>query len=595
MRISTATATVVFACALAIGAASTEAASRAPAAVDSPHPTGRLLAELDTPGPLAGRGADSSAVRSDRAGDARALIARLGERYDVEQGVPLAALAAVRPAPGESVDQLRSALIADPAVKRVDTEYYRELRGYIPNDPAYSAFDSLNAPFPPNGDRFQWNLRKANFETAWAISHGAGAKVAIVDTGVSATSPDLSQVAAAVDQDPLDILNGPQTDQNGHGTHVAGLACGNSDNGYGVASAGFDCPLIVEKLKVSGNSLDEASVVAGITDAAARGAAVINLSLGGCGPDNALKTALDQAWAAGSIPVVAATNPGDSCGGAQAQGYPAGYVQPAGTAPDQYFGKGLVVTMAKYDGTNANDPVAGLAGHGTGVSVAAYGDSSALPAPGHPNGLPGIFSTWPANTTSREGTCPASPCPRTSFGGDNRFGYLFGTSMATPQVSGLVALIRSANPGMAPSQVIRTIKLTASNGGKWGDPLGWGVIDAGTAVGVATGRDFSPPTSSVKSKKRTRTPAIKLRIDASDADPFGNTPSGIDSVSVFVAKGHGDYALLDKTSKRSITFKGKRGVKYRFYSLAVDKAGNREAAPARPDSTTLVKRPARRR
>jgi serine protease len=593
MRISTATALAVFACALALGVASTQAASRAPATAGSPHPTGRLLAELDTPAPLAGRGGDSAAVRRDRAGDARALIAGLGERYDVEEGVPLAALAAVRPAPAESIGALRSALLADPAVKRVDTEYYRELRGYVPNDPAYSAFDSANAPFPPNGDRYQWNLRKANFETAWTISRGVGAKVAIVDTGVSNTSPDLTQVAAAVDHDPTDILNGPQSDQNGHGTHVAGLACGNSDNGYGIASAGFDCPLIVEKLTVSGNNLDEASVVAGISDATARGAAVINLSLGGCGPDNALKTALDQAWAAGSIPVVAATNPGQSCSGAQTQGYPAGYVQPAGTAPDQYFGKGLVVTMAKYDGTNANDPVEGLAGHGTGVSVAAYGDSSALPAPGKPNGLPGIFSTWPANATSRETACPSSPCPRTSFAGDNKFGYLFGTSMATPQVSGLVALIRSANPGMAPSEVIRTIKLTASSGGKWGDPLGWGVIDAGKAVAVATGRDISPPASSVKSKKRTRKRAIKLRLAVSDADPFGNPSSGIDSVSVFVAKGHGDYTLLDKTSKSSIAFKGKRGVKYRFYSLALDKAGNREAAPAGPDSTTLVRRPAR--
>jgi subtilisin family serine protease len=248
--------------------------------------------------------------------------------------------------------------------------------------------------------------------------------------------------------------------------------------------------------------------------------------------------------------------------------------------------------MAKYDGTNANDPVNGPAGHGTGVSVAAYGDSSALPGSGHPNGLPGIFSTWPANTTSRESTCPA-PCPRTSFGGDDRFGYLFGTSMATPQVSGLVALIRSANPGMAPSQVIRTIKLTASNGGKWSDPLGWGVIDAGKAVAVAGGRDVSPPASKVTSKKRIRKHAIKLRIDASDSDPFGNAPSGIDSVSVFVAKGHGDYALLEKTSKHSITFKGRRGVKYRFYSVAVDKAGNREAPPAAADSTTLILRPRR--
>ncbi len=521
----------------------------AAARADTAHPTGRLLAVLDK--------------------------------------APLE-IAPVSPAPGQSLADLRAELHADPAVKRVDTEYFRELRGYVPNDPAYSAFDSFNAPFPPNGDRYQWNLRKANFETAWALSHGAGAKVAIVDTGVSASSPDLTQVFAYHDTYPLDLA-GQATDQNGHGTHVAGLACGDTDNGYGIASAGFDCPLIVEKLQVSGNMLTDASVIEGITDATARGAAVINLSLGGCGPSTGLRNAIDQAWAAGAVLVAAASNPGDQCGGAQPQGYPAAYVQPAGTSPDPYSGKGLVVTMAQYDGANAG------AGHGTGVSVAAYGDSSALAAPGHPNGLPGIFSTWPQNTTTREGSCSTPPCaPRTSFNGDNRFGYLFGTSMATPQVSGLVALVRSANPGMSPSQVIQAIKRTAGYGGVWHDSLGWGIVDAGRAVALAAGRDLVGPVSKVASKKRTRKRGFKLRISSSDADPLGGSVSGVDSVSVFVAKGRGAFKLLSKTKRSKISFRGRPGVKYKFYSRAVDKAGNHEADRAVADTATWVRRRPRR-
>jgi subtilisin family serine protease len=541
----------------AAGAATARVAAQQTAV--APRPTGRLLAILSSKG---ARPIERVAARNGL---------RVGER------VPSAGLLAVAPGPGQSRAGLRRELLADPLVERVDTEYYRELR-YLPNDPAYNSLDPGNAP---NGDRVQWNLRRQGFETAWSFSKGAAAKVAIVDTGVSATSPDLGQIAAADDHDPTPT--GALNDENGHGTHVAGLACANSDNGYGIASAGFDCQIIAEKLDVSGNSLTDASVIAGINAAVARGADVINMSFGGGGQSTAMRDAIYNAWAHNVVLVAAAENTATTD-----QGYPARYVVPNGAGPNLATcapgdttsigcSRGVVVTMAQY-----NDTAAG-GGHGSGVSLAAYGDSMAP--------KPGIFSTFPqTHTTLEPGICLNPTCaPRANFGGDTRFAYLFGTSMATPQVSGLAALIRSATPGRSAAQVVQAIKRTARGGGVWSDSLGFGVIDAGKAMAVATGADVTPPSSRVRSPRHSRSRTFTLTIERSDSDPFGLS-SGIDNVAVFVATARGGYRLLRKTGDASITFRGKRHTRYSFYSRALDKAGNREPAPLQADSVTGVRR-----
>lgn len=556
------------AAAVVLGAAAA-APARVPGAQSraSGASTGRVLAILEQRGP--------------------GPIKRLVERLDLRAGerVPGASLVAVAPGSGQSVGDLRAQLLADPSVKRVETEHYLELRT-VPNDPAYAAPD----PNAPGGDTVQWNLRRQDFEPAWSISNGSAAKVAIIDTGVSSTQPDLDHVVAAVDNDPSSPT-GARSDENGHGTHVAGLACADSANGYGMASAGFDCQIVAEKLDVSGNTLGEASVIAALYDAVdAQHADIINMSLGGGSSSVALRDAINHAWAANAVIVVAADNTSSSD-----QGYPARYVVPNGAGPNPATcpagdttsigcSRGLVVTRGQYDDTNE-------AGYGSGVSLAAYGDSSPLPAPGFPNGLPGIFSTYPSNPTTLEpAICLSPPChPRASFGGDTRFAYLFGTSMATPQVSGLAALIRSAKPGMSASEVIGIIKRTASGGGTWSSQLGFGIIDAGRALSAAAGRDMTPPSSRVNSRRHSRARRFELHIERSDADPSGLS-SGIGSVSVFVAKGKGRFELLRKTEKSTLTFKGKRGKRYSFYSRAIDKAGNREADRGVADTVTRIRK-----
>ncbi len=151
----------------------------------------------------------------------------------------------------------------------------------------------------------------------------------------------------------------------------------------------------------------------------------------------------------------------------------------------------------------------------------------------------------------------------------------------------MAALIRSKHPAITPSEVGLAIRRSASGKGAWSSDLGWGVIDAGaalTAAGqIATVADGAAPSSRTRSRKRSAKRRFRIRIEASDP-----APGQLGPVSVFVAKPGRPYKLLQETTEDRLTFKGRRGVRYRFYSTAVDAAGNREAAPDSPDSVTRV-------
>src|SRR3954452_19954978 len=427
---------------------SSRGSAEAQQAPSHPEPltTGRALIDVRTP-PLPTLDGRNALDRRRRVlATARDRLATVAERNRVEteaRSVPGGFLAV--DLGGRSIDQLRAELSDDPLVTAVRPEYRAEFR-YAPNDPAAYRPD----PNAPGGDRAQWNVLDTGAEVAWEISKGAGAEVAIVDSGVDTAHPDLApRISGTLNLCTLPpLLGGCEgtgvTDDTGHGTHVAGLACAASDNRYGIASIGFGCTIYAIK-----SDLSYASIINAIYAAVAHGADTINMSFGGGSDDPDLRTALSYAWANGVVPVVAADNqptpPPDS-------NFPAEAIQPEGSGPNINAGKGLVVTSASHSGLRS-----AFAQKTSGVSVAAYGSATDVGS----GGRQGILSTFPANLTDADLGLGewAGPCGcRTSIDGDDRFAYLAGTSMATPQVAGLVALMRAAKPAISAPRIVRLIK-----------------------------------------------------------------------------------------------------------------------------------------
>lgn len=469
---------------------------------------------------------------------------------------------------GASVEELRSRLASDPRVERVSSDRPAELL-VVPNDPIFNALDG-NAPAD---DFAQWNLRAYGAPRAWDMSKGAGAEVAVIDSGIDASHPDLAgQISGQVACEPI-CAPLPADDEDGHGTHVAGLACGDSNSGYGLASLGFDCNLYVIEVE-----LTCAAVADAITHAANRGPDAINMSLGNC--NSSLNTSLQYAWNQGVVLVAAGANdPVPSAG----TNYPAQFVQPEGTGPNLSQGRGLVVTSSKYGGTRSS-----FAQKTTGVSVSGFGSATDEVS----GGQQGILSTWPGPPVYYDAvfaTPPAKPV-RTTFFGDDRFAYLAGTSMAAPQVAGLVALMRSAKPGLDNAKLVRLVKQTASNCGTYAGGIGWGLIRADVAVGAALDKDAEAPASRVRSARRARGKlrrrgVINLKLKRFDKTCIKEVPSsGVKTVALYVSKNGGKFKRFRKTNRKKVRFRGKPRHRYRFYSRAVDKTGNREDAPPSADA-----------
>jgi serine protease len=528
-----------------------------PAAASTPAQTGRILVSLKDDRPHARVAA-------------RAATAISGPR------VPQIGLVTVRPLAGVSQRSALRALRADPRVRAAVPEGRFRLR-YRPNDAALRVEEpDGNAP---EGTSLQWPLERQGLLGAWDVTRGSGARVAIIDTGIDATHPDLAgKIAATVDLDGGEPEPATE-DADGHGTHVASLACAATDNGIGIAGAGFDCSLIVIK-----TDLTDASVAASIVAAADHGAHAINMSFGDEGdePSPAIADAIDYAIARGSVVVAAAAD-----APVAEQGEPANLLQPSSTGPDLSVGKGLTVTAA-----DARDRRADFAGRGGQISLAAYGALRST------DGVRGLFAAYPANGTAREGATvlpPSTPCNcRATLDGDTRWAFLPGTSMAAPQVAAIAALVRNLNPDLGPLEVVRLIKETARRpaGSAWEPELGWGIVDAGAAVEVARSIDRRPPASRLRAR-RAGASAV-LRWSGSDAAAPGLIASGVAAYDVYRAVNGGRARRIARRSGRRLTVRLKPGLRYAFHTVAVDHAGNREAAPSRPDAVLSRRRALRR-
>ncbi len=502
---------------------------------------------------------------------AAALAATAGAR-PAGFSVPQLRLVTLRPRSGAGLHALAVRLRADPRVARVEAEHRARPR-LEPNDPALITPETAvgTAPNTP----VEWWAARSNFPAAWDVSTGAGATVAVIDTGAETSHPELAdRVLGAVSFDADG--SAATADSAGHGTHVASLACGAGNNGIGLAGAGLRCRMLILK-----SDFSDSSVAKAIVYAVDHGADAINMSFGtdpGVEPSQAVRDAVDYAFAHNVVMAAAAADAPISD-----QGYPADLLQPTGTGPDLAVDKGLSVTAA-----DASDARASFAGQGSQISLAAYGAYDSSPAASGPPGIFGAFTAGPNQLESGSlGLPPHPPCTcRTTFAGDSRYAYVQGTSMATPMVSATGALIRHLNPDLKAAEIVRLIKETARRpAGVWTADLGWGILDAGAALTRAASIDRRAPASRVKPLPAlTRKPTVTVRWSAADKAPAGVRASGITRFELWRATDGGRFKRLLSTTGTSRQVTLRRGGRYRFYTVAIDHAGNREPAPKQADA-----------
>ncbi len=327
-----------------------------------------------------------------------------------------------------------------------------------PNDPMYLAGQ-------------QWALEKVRAPQAWYLSTGHAVTVAVVDTGVMLDHPDLANSlwvnAGEIADNGLDDDNngcvddihgcdfidgdGVPDDGHGHGTHVAGIVGATTDNGIGIAGMGWGVTVMpVRVLNSSGNG-SVLQVAEGIRYAADNGAQVINLSLAGYDSEcvQTLEDAVSYAQSKGALVIAAAGNYSINL-----SFYPAACAGVVGVAA-----------------TDSADQKASFSNYGSYVDVAAPGV--------------GILSTKMAPLD---------------------YGLNSGTSMATPMVSGLAALIWARFPSVTSSQVSSAIFTSAEDLGELGwDPyFGWGRIDAANALYTITSAGgTAPPAGAVLAADRS--------------------------------------------------------------------------------------------
>jgi thermitase len=299
---------------------------------------------------------------------------------------------------------------------------------------------AVSSPDDPGfGD--QWGMVKIRASEAWDVTTGSPSiNIAILDTGVDLDHPDLANKLIS---NTNFSTSGSADDVYGHGTHVAGIAAAMTDNGIGVAGLGYSSTIMNVKVLSDAGAGSYSWIASGIIWAADNGAEVINLSLGGSSASSSLEDAVNYAWSKGVVVVAAAGNSGNTT-----PFYPACYANCIAVAA-----------------TDVNDVRASWSNYGDWVDVAAPGLS--------------IYSTLK----------------------DYGYGYKSGTSMASPHVAGLAALLftmvgDSNGDGLFNDEVRSRIEATCDDIGIVG--IGSGRINAYRAVqtGVATGASVGIVTNS---------------------------------------------------------------------------------------------------
>lgn len=310
-----------------------------------------------------------------------------------------------------------------------------------------------------------WHLPKIGAPAAWDVASGDGITIAILDTGVDSTHPDLA--GKIVPGWNFYDNNANTSDVYGHGTMVAGSAAAMSNNQIGITGVAIDAKIMPVRISDPAGYGSWSIIASALTWSADNGAKVANISYSVSG-STTVQSAAQYMKNKGGLVVVSAGNSG------------AEVITAASN------------TMLSVSATDSNDVLAGWSSYG------AYVD---LSAPGV-----GIWVT-------------------TNGGG---YGTASGTSFASPVTAAVAAMMFSASPGLTPDNVENLLESTALDlgGAGWDKYYGYGRVDAAAAVQAAAAArslDTQPPTGSITSPGAGSSVKGIVSVNVSATDNVGVT------------------------------------------------------------------------
>lgn len=357
----------------------------------------------------------------------------------------LAGFSAARGNVVAELPQVRQATVVASPIQRWILERSKPVQGVyddtvvtleaIPDDPLFAEQPSLQDSHLPQA----WDTYPGvgGFAPSGPF---AGAPIAVVDSGIDPAhiefQPFTSKVPVCVSYAPnllFDPVDCHSRDDIAHGTHVAGIAAADTDNGAGIAGISPTSPIYVYKA-CQGRFCWVGDVVSGIVDATDAGAKVVNFSLGGPAALPPYREAVDYALAHDVVVVAAAGNAANG-----AYSYPASF-------------NGVLSVGALVTGT------------GNRAWFSQVNDRVDIAAPGT-----SILS---------------SVAPGAAGGEESSYAYYSGTSMATPHVAGVAALLRSAHPDWSAGRTRAALLNTATDVATPGRDreTGRGRVDAAAAM-----------------------------------------------------------------------------------------------------------------
>ena len=332
-------------------------------------------------------------------------------------------------------------------------------------------FAEVDRLVPPDGDTpndplypSQWHLPRIAAPDAWPVTTGSnGIIIAILDTGVDGTHPDLA--AKMVPGFNIYDNSADTRDVYGHGTKVAGTAAAFGNNNAGVASVAWNCLIMPVRISAADGYASYSDIARGLTWAADYGARVANISYM-VTTSSTVTSAAKYFYDHGGVVSSSAGN----------------YATFDSKADNPY-----ILTVS---GTDQNDALYSWSNTGNNVDLAA----------------PGCVG----NTTTNGGGY-ASAC---------------GTSFSAPIVAGVAALVLSRNPSLSPAQVTTILRQSADDRGPAGwDPVyGYGRVNVARAVESAWGvADAEPPSVSIASPSNGATISGQVSVQVTATDSVGVT------------------------------------------------------------------------